>query len=335
MARVLVTGASGFIGGYIVRALLEAGEEPVCLLRPRSDGRALAALGLRCVPGDVTDAASLRSALRDVDGVIHAAALLKMPWRPDFAPANVGGTAKLAAACAARGTPPALLVLSSLAAAGPSPDARPRAEAQPAAPISIYGRVKREAERAAAAQAAAVPITIVRPPMVFGEDDRSALRLFRSVRAGWLPLPAPSRVHRLSMIHAADLAALLVRALRQGERLPRDGEAADQGLYYASADETPTPPELGAAIARALGRPPPRVLPLPLAALRLAAAAGELRGRLRGTPQLMNLDKARELAAGPWLCSADKAKRSLGFAPLPLDRRLRQTVEGYRQRGWL
>src|SRR5690606_3927752 len=101
------------------------------------------------------------------------------------------------------------------------------------------------------------------------------------------------------------------------------------------ADETPTLPEVGALIAAALDRPPPRVVPVPRAVLRTAAAFGELKGRLTDRPQLMNLDKARELASGPWLCSAAKAKQSLGFAPPPLAQRLRETAEGYRQRGWL
>ncbi len=335
MASILVTGASGFIGRHVVRAVLAGGDEAVCLLRPNADRGALEALGARCVIGDMTDAESLVPALRGVDGVIHAAAMLKAPWRPEFASANINGTANIAAACAARSSPPPLVVVSSLAAAGPAPGAAPRTEAMPATPISIYGRVKRDAELAAAASAALVPITIVRPPMVFGENDRSALTLFRAAGNGWHPVPGGSR-HRLSMIHAADLADLLHRALLQGERLPPDGGGTDgQGLYYASADETPTLPELGAMIAAAMERPAPRVLPVPLAVLRIAAAFGELKGRITDRPQLMNLDKARELASGPWLCSAEKAKRTLGFAPAPLAARLRQTADGYREQGWL
>ncbi len=335
MASILVTGASGFIGRHVVRAVLAGGDEAVCLLRPSADRGALEALGARCVIGDMTDAASLVPALRGIDGVIHAAAMLKAPWRPEFASANIDGTANVAAACASMLTPPPLVVVSSLAAAGPAPGTAPRTEAMPATPISIYGRVKRDAERAAAASATAVPITIVRPPMVFGETDRSALTLFRAARGGWHPLPGGNN-HRLSMVHAADLADLLRGALLNGERLPSSGaDAGGQGYYYASADETPTLQELGAMIAAAMERPAPRVLPVPLIVLRTAAAFGELKGRITDRPQLMNLDKARELSSGPWLCSADKAKRTLGFAPAPLAVRLRQTADGYRERGWL
>lgn len=335
MARILVTGASGFIGRHVVRAVLAGGDEAVCLLRPSADRAALEALGARCVIGDMTDAASLAPAMRGVDGVIHAAAMLKAPWRPEFASSNINGTANMVAACASMPTPPPLVVVSSLAAAGPAPTAAPRTESMPAMPLSIYGRVKLDAERAAAASAASVPVTIVRPPMVFGETDRSALTLFRSAGAGWHPVPGGNR-HRLSMVHAADLAQLLRSALLRGERLPPRSDLEDgQGYYYASADETPTLAELGAMIATAMDRPAPRVLALPLMVLRIAGAFGELKGRVTDRPQLMNLDKVRELSSGPWLCSAEKAKRTLGFAPAPLALRLHQTAEGYRQLGWL
>lgn len=337
MATVLITGASGFIGRHLVRAVRMRGDEAVCLVRPCSDRRVLDTLDVRYAPGDITDAASLRSAVGGVDTVIHAAAMLKAPWRPQFVTANVGGTAALAAACAARLSPPALIVVSSLAAAGPSPDELPRDESMPPAPISIYGRVKLDAERAAAAVAAQLPVSLVRPPMVFGEGDRTSLMLFRNVRAGWHPLPG-RRDHALSLIHAADLAELLCRVADAGERLPAHGDSADapgRGLYYACADETPTLSGLGVAIAAAMELPPPRTLRVPGALLRLAAVAGELRGRLTDTPQLLSLDKARELRAGPWLCSAAKAKATLGFVPAPLASRLRQTVADQRRRGWL
>ena len=108
-----------------------------------------------------------------------------------------------------------------------------------------------------------------------------------------------------------------------------------QGIYYAAADEMPTLSEFGGLIAASSDRLPPRVLKVPLPLLKLAASFGELRGRMTDTPQLMNLDKARELSAGPWQCSAEKARRTLGFSPPALSLRLRQTVQWYRQQAWL
>lgn len=331
MAVLFITGATGFIGRHLVSAVLDAGDEAVCLVRPSSDRRDLQRSGLRLVEGDMLDESALRRALQGADAAIHAAAMLKAPWRREFADANIRGTAAVAAACRERATP--LVVVSSLAAAGPAQEDAPRTEAQPPAPVSLYGRIKLQAEQVAIAMAHEVPLTIVRPPMVFGEGDRSALALFRMAARGWQPLPGGAD-RRLSLIHAADLAWLLHRAALSGERVVSQA-GAGRGLYYACADEAPTVSGLAAAIAQAQQRPPPRTLPVPLAVLYAACATGEIRGRLTDTPQLMNLDKYREMSRGPWWCSAGKARRGLDFRPLPLDARLRQTAQWYRQQRWL
>lgn len=331
MARVLITGATGFIGRHIMQAVLAAGDEAVCLMRRPAAADDLRRAGAQPVAGDMTDAASLQAAVRGVDAVIHAAAMLKAPWRRDYAAANIDGARNIALACRAQATP--LVLVSSLAAAGPATEAGPRDETQAPAPVSLYGRIKLQAEQAALELASDVPLTVVRPPMVFGEGDRSALALFRMARRGVQPLPGGAD-RRLSLIHAADLAALLCAAARKGERADAAGTPG-RGLYYACADEAPNVSGLGVAIAQVLQRPPPRTLPVPLAVLYAACAAGELRGRLSDTPQLMNLDKYRELSRGPWWCSADKARRELQFRPSPMESRLRQTAQWYRAQGWL
>jgi len=217
--RTLVTGASGFIGVHTARALIAAGHEVVALVRPRSPREALEAVGVRSwALGDLAEPESLARAVVGVDAVIHLASLLKVPWKPEFRSVNIGGTAALAEACAAQVRPPVLVVVSSLAAGGPAPQDRARTEQDGAQPVSAYGHMKLACEAAARAQAARVPVTIVRPPMVIGEGDRWALGLFTSAQKGLhvVPSRAPSRV---CLIHAADLAPVLVRAVERGARV--------------------------------------------------------------------------------------------------------------------
>ncbi len=332
VARVLVTGASGFIGVHTVRALVEQGHAVTALVRASSDRRPLEALGARLAFGDLSDHASLAPAVGEVDAVIHLASILKVPWKPEFRTVNIGGTGALAAACAARTTPPALVVVSSLAAGGPSGPDQVRSERDGSAPVSIYGRMKLDCERAALAHAERVPITVVRPPMVIGEGDRWALGLFTSALRGVHVVPSWRR-SRVSLIHAADLAPLLVRAMTHGARARAEDHAA--GTYYAAADERPLYAELGQWVAAAMGVRSPRVIRLPGLVTGVAAAASELVARLRDRPTILNLDKWREATAGSWVCDASRAKAELGLACAPTAQRLAETAAAYRREGWL
>lgn len=330
MSRVLVTGATGFIGGHLVRALVERGDDVTCLVR-----REVPIPGARVVLGDMTAPSSLPAALREAEVVYHLASLLKVPWRREFHTVNVEGTRNVAAACAAMPTPPVLVVVSSLAAAGPAPegpDQRPRSELDLPVPVSIYGRVKLAAEEAARSYSDRVPLTIVRPPGVFGGGDRSFLKLFRSVERGLHVLPS-RRTTSMSMIHAPELAKVLLLAATRGERATTTRH--DAGVYFYAHAEQPAYADLGALVASAMGRPPPIVIRLPGALTWLAAALSELAGRLRDTPTFLNLDKWREGTAGSWTISIEKARRDLGASPVPLASALRETAEAYRAAGWI
>jgi len=338
MSRVLVTGASGFIGSHLVEALSERGDEVTCLVRKTSKVDRLRALGAVLTYGDVTDPAGLPEAVAGHEIVYHLAGLTRTLRRGDFHRVNEQGVRNVARACAAQATPPVSVVLSSLAAAGPAPR-RPRIESDPPEPVSRYGRSKRAGERAAEQLADRVPTSVVRPPPVFGPRDRAGLAIFRAIaRTGLHVVPGLGRMH-LSLIHAADLARLLILVAERGARLElqaREAAAASQGYYFAAGDEHPTYAELGRKIGTALGRARIRIVPTLPRTVWLVAAWGELLGRLRGQPPAVGFDKAREARAGSWTCSAERAQEELDFQiTTPLDERLCETAEWYRREGWL
>ncbi len=337
MHKVLVTGASGFIGTHLVRALVERGDTTTCLVRRHSHVGPLEALGVRLCRGDVNDAESLRSAVASQDVVYHLAGRTGAVHRKHFYAVNEAGTRTVAEVCAARNTPPVLISVSSLAAAGPSAPDRPHTEADPSVPVSHYGRSKLAAEQALAAQAARVPITVVRPPIVFGSSDRLGLPLFASVvRFGVQAIPTLSRP-RFSMVHAADLVSLLLAAADAGERLPAEtAQPAGRGLYYASCGQDPTLGEFSQMIARAAGRRRALVVPVPPRVTWSIAAVLELFARVLRRPAALSFDKAREATAGSWTCSAAKAADALNFRPAAtLEERVAETVDWYRREKWL
>src|SRR5271166_310246 len=181
MAKILVTGASGFIGFHLTRALLEQGHEISCLVRTSSKLDRLAGQPIRRADGDVTDAESLRRVMSGYDAVYHLAGLVKAVHVQQLYQVNCQGVANVARACAAQTTPPTLLVVSSLAAMGPSSPQRPRLESDPPTPVSHYGRSKLAGEQAARRWAKEVPITILRPAVVFGEADWATYEFFRPI----------------------------------------------------------------------------------------------------------------------------------------------------------
>jgi len=322
-----VTGATGFIGAHVVRTLVEGGHRVTALVRASSSRESIEKMGAQIALGDMEDTDSLVRAIGDVDVVFHLATVLKVPWKTEFRTVNIGGTAALAKACADRATPPALVIVSSLAAGGISPPDRPRTERDPSKPISRYGRMKLDSEQAAVAFAKQVPITIVRPPMVLGDGDRWAVPLFKSVARGTHVTPT-LRDHRVSLVHVRDLATAIVTAGMWGERV-----GDDTGMYYVAADERPTYAELGAMIARAMGLPPPRVVRSPALATGVLAFFGEVVARIRDQPTMLNMDKWREATAGSWICDATKARGELGWTPAPLIERLGETGRAYREAG--
>ena len=221
--RALVTGASGFIGQHLVGFLAKRGHAVRCLVRASSRLEGLEPHDPELVLGDVTDPESLRNAVRGVDVVYHLAGTLKAFTLHDFLAVNEEGTRALAEACADRGQPPVCVLVSSAAASGPSPDGRARSEADPPAPVSDYGRSKLAGERAAAAFAARVPTSVVRPPIVFGPGDREFFKVFQLVARGLHLVPTRAR-RSFSLVHVADLVRHLVQTAETGRRLaPENG----------------------------------------------------------------------------------------------------------------
>jgi len=339
MAKVLVTGASGFIGSHLTSALVARGDEVTCLVQKTSQIEGLNRLGLRLVYGDVTQHESLMPAVAGQDIVYHLAGLTLALTKRQFFRVNQGGIRNIARVCAAQESPPVLLVVSSLAAAGPALDGRPKIESDPAEPVSAYGRSKRAGEQEAESFADRVPTTIIRPPIVLGERDRLGLPMFRSVnRFGIHVVPGLGR-HRFSLIHAADLAELMILAAHRGQRLAPlggNGSQAGQGYYFAACEEDVVYDDLGRLIGRVLGRR--RVFPLHIAMplVWVVAAAVETVSQIIRRPLYMHVDKAREVTAGSWICSPLRAVEDLGFSVKdPLVERLRQTAEWYRSGRWL
>ncbi len=338
MAHVLVTGATGFIGGHLVRALCERGHRVRCLVRRTSQLDALRQFDLELCESHVLDPAGLHRAVQGTDCVFHLAGLTCALDLATLLQVNGQGTAHVAEACAAQPSPPVLVVVSSIAAAGPTRRGSVRPDDAPPNPVSHYGASKRAGELAAARCADRVPTTVVRPGIVFGPGDKVLLSMFRSVRRWHVHAIAGLSSPPLSLIHVTELVELLERAAERGQRL----SAAEQdgsrrlGYYFACRPEYPDYLEFGRMLHEAVGNRFTAYLHFPTPIPWLVGGVGEVIGRLRRRSLELNVDKIREAMADSWACSCARAQRDLGYAPRqPLQEQLRLTAQWYRQHGWL
>ena len=319
--HALVTGAAGFLGTALVRALSARGDRVRALVRREAE--ALRLPGVEVVRGDATDAAALRASVRGVDVVLHLAGVRRAADPAEFMRVNAGSTRLLLEACLAEAPRLSRFVLAgSLAAAGPS--RRPRREEEPLAPAEPYGASKAEAERVVLAHADRLPVTVARPPRIMGAGDRENLVFFRIAARG-LVLSFGDRP--LSWIDVDDCArGFLLLAERPA--------AAGEAFFLASPTRT-SAEALMAEVARVLAVKARRV-PVPALLLRAAAAAADAVTRVTGRRLPLNRKLAAQLLAPGWVCDPSKARARLGFeAETPLAVSVERAVAWYRQHGWL
>lgn len=179
-SKALVTGANGFVGSHLVEALLHRGYRVRCLVRKTSNLRWLSGLNVEYVYCDIAEKDSLRDAVRGVDFVFHCAGLTKARNREEYFKANAEGTKNLVEVCLKHNPELKRFVyVSSQAAVGPGSDEKPLNEEAPCRPVTHYGESKLEGEKIVLAYVSRLPITIVRPPAVYGPRDTDILGFFK------------------------------------------------------------------------------------------------------------------------------------------------------------
>lgn len=321
--RSLVTGATGFVGSHLAETLRRQGHDVVALVRSPGKAAALRDLGVGLVAGDLHDPEALRTAVRDAEVVYHVAGLTAARTEAEFQRINGEGTARLVAAAGEAGASRFVMV-SSLAAAGPSPRGGRRSAAEPMEPVTQYGRSKAAAE--AVVRGGSVPWTIARPPAVYGPRDTELLKVFRIARVGMAPV-FDDGSQELSLVFGPDLA----------EALAAMGTAASATgrIYYPAHPEVVTSGELVRAIGAAMGRRM-RLIPLPRPVAGGILQLTGLAARLAGQATLLNPDKANEFFQPAWTCDPESLTRDTGWrAAHGSEAGLAKTLAWYRAEGWL
>lgn len=300
---IALTGATGFVGSTFLDLALGEGHRVRALTRREQAERA----GVAWVRGDLADTAALADLCAEADAAVHVAGVVNAPDKAGFVAGNVTGTK--AAVAAAEGAGVARFVhVSSLSAREPT--------------LSDYGRSKFGGE--VVVEQTAIPATIVRPPAIYGPRDTEMFELFRAARWGVVPLPPEGRA---SMIHVADLAALLLALATDGGAYAGQVYEADDGREGGWRHG-----DMARAIGDAVGR---KVVPLSMPAALVKGAAW-LDRLLRGPKAKLTPDRASYMVHPDW--TVDPAKRPpAGMWQPQVETRegLRATAAWYRAQGWL
>ncbi len=329
-----VTGGTGFVGSHLVEELLRRGVDEIrCLVR--TDPKWLADLDVTYVRGDLSDVEVLWEALDGVDTVYHVAGRTRAPTEEEFYEANVQATLNLLGAVQhAAPDLERVLITSSLAAVGRCAQDMATEDA-PLRPVSMYGRSKAQMEEALRdrpettpeSYAEVLPLTVVRPPAVYGPRDRDILDFFRAVKRHVCPVVGGGSSRTLSLVHVQDLAAGMVDACRHPDTV---GET-----YFLGSERPYTWNEVKQAATAALDTWAVTI-PVPGPLVGLVGAAAEAWGTLTGTHPPLNRDKAREIRHACTACSIEKAQHDFDYRPsTALDEGVAETIQWYQSRGWL
>ena len=292
-----MTGATGFLGGHVLRRALEAGHSVRALTRkpqPAQDG-------IEWIAGSLDDTTSLATLCDGADAVIHVAGVVNGDAATFDTGNRLGTVQMLAAATGMR-----FVHVSSLAAREPQ--------------LSNYGASKRAAEDAVVASA--LDWRIVRPPAIYGPGDTDNLEVFRFAKWGVVPLPPGGR---MSVIHADDLARLIVAL----------AESDATRAFYEADDAMPggwSHADFARAIGSAVGRKVVTI-PLPAALVRVGA---RIDAALRGTKAKLTADRAAYFCHPDWTIDpAKRPPPDLWTPQIATAAGLAATAAWYRAEGWM
>lgn len=326
--KVLITGASGFVGFHLIEAALAKGLDVYAAVRKSSDVRHLSSYNINYTYLDFTSADSLEKELKEKQYgyIIHAAGTTKAKNQEEYNRVNASYTVNLAKAAANTASSLQKMVfISSLASVGPLTETKELiTEQTPPDPLTSYGKSKLLAEEQL--KEIKLPLIILRPTAVYGSRDKDIFIILKTFNKGFEPYIG-STPQQLSFVYVKDLALASVNSLFTNDGANGTYNITDGNCYdrYEMANITKS----------VLNKKTFKIhLPLPIVK-GLAILLEKTYGFLDKTPAL-NLEKLHELTAVNWCCDIEKAKRQLDFNPrYNLQQGLKEALEWYKQNQWL
>ena len=337
--KILITGASGFIGSFIVEEALRRGFETWAAVRGSSSRQFLTDERIHFIELNLSSEEQLCEQLKDhqFDYVVHAAGVTKCLNKADFHRINTEGTQNLVRAIIALKMPLRRFVyISSLSIMGAIREQQPYTEileSDEARPNTAYGRSKLEAEQwlsnlpsHTGGVGGGLPYVILRPTGVYGPRERDYFMMAKSIQSH-TDFAVGYKQQDITFVYVTDVVQAVFLAMEKGQTGRK---------YFLSDGEVYQSATFSNLIRKELGNPWWIRITAPIWVLRVVTFVGEYVGRLTGKVTALNNDKYNIMRQRNWRCDIEPARQELGYEPqVKLEEGVRRSIKWYKDNGWL
>lgn len=329
MKKILITGASGFIGSFIVEKALELGYDTYAGIRNSSSKQYLTDERIRFINLDLSDKTSLKHQLSEnrFDYIIHAAGLTKAQKKTDFEVVNFQATKNLVEALLeSKCLPEKFIFVSSMAAHGPGKDSDtvPVKSSDQPHPDTLYGISKLNAEKYINSLID-FPVITLRPTGVYGPREKDYFVFFKTINGGIEPYIGLKEQY-LTFIYVRDFVDVVFKAISS----PITGKT-----YFVSDGKCYTAKEFAEITKKILNKKTVKLF-VPLAIVKLIAIILETTNSWIGKVPTLNRDKYNVLKARNWLCDISELEKDFGFkASYYLEDGVKEATDWYKAEKWL
>ena len=330
--KILITGASGFIGSFIVEEALRRGFETWAAVRKSSSREYLQDERIHFIELNLSSKAQLVEQLRphQFDYVVHAAGVTKCLNKQDFRRINTEGTKHLVDAILELQMPiKRFIYLSSLSIFGAIKEQQPYEEIKETdtpQPNTEYGRSKLEAEKYLESVSSRVPYIILRPTGVYGPREKDYFIMAKSIKQH-SDFAVGYQRQDITFVYVKDVVQAVFLALEKGENGRK---------YFLSDGQVYQSTTFSDLIHEELGRPWWIRITAPVWVLRIITFVGEYVGQMTGKVTALNNDKYNILKQRNWRCDIQPAINELGYQPTyNLEQGVKETIQWYKDNGWL
>lgn len=328
--KVLITGASGFVGGFLVDEALKRGLEVYAAIRKTSNREYLSDSRINFVYLDFENVDALHEELSklEIDYFIHNAGITKTPRKEEYFKVNAEYLNTILSACKQLEKPlKKLTFVSSLAAYGPaeySENGIVTEEGKPR-PVTNYGKSKLKGEQYLKAQEQ-IPFVIIRPTAVYGPREKDLFTVYQLLNRR-LDISVGLEDQKLTFIYVKDLVRVILDSTLAHKK---------NVAYFATDLEVHTSSSYNKAILKALGNKLAFKIKLPITAVKALGYVSEKVGGYFGSYPALNVEKVNELEANSWECDTKPLVEDLNYQPeYNLEKGLNEAIQWYKENNWL